>query len=126
MLAMLIGVAGVIPAHAGVASATITVSCDGVTWQSNNSYLRQATTGPASVKQTNTSPTSSTTTHMQSITGNNTTDKTISNGQTATWTGVPADTTGYRVWGRRSVPLNCNGTGLGHGNYQWSYTQTTT
>ena len=120
----LIGIVGLVPAYAGQLTATVTVSCDGVSWAGNGVYLQQSAYGPASVRQNTTSPTSSTVVHLQSSTGNNTSDKTVSDGQTVSWT-VARDTTGYRVWGRRSTSKNCNGIGFGYGNYDWTYTETT-
>lgn len=111
----------VAPVEAASTTQTTSVSCDGVTIKSGVT-VHHDPSGTFKIKQNSTSPTSSTKTYARSSNGNDLSIKTISDGQTATWTGVIAND--YTVKAFRSTASNCNGWLPGHGNYSWNYTVT--
>lgn len=98
---------------------TLTVSCDGVTIKSGVS-VNQGSTGAYKITQNSTSPTSNSKTWAVSAQGNSLPTKTVGNGGTVSWSSVLPSTYTTKVF--RSGAANCNGVGLGHGNYAWNYT----
>lgn len=117
-------VIGAIPAEAAtVGPQTLTVSCNpaniatGVT-------VDQGATGDFKVKQNSSTPPESTRVWARDQEGNTLPSKTITDGETATWTSVlPAH---YTIRAVISSAVNCNGIGIGDGNYTWKYTVTFT
>jgi hypothetical protein len=111
-----------VPAHAGSFSQRSTeVSCDGVTVKSA-STIDHNDNGNVTIKQNNTNPTSNSVVWLRSSQGNDTGSRTLSDGETGTWTSVLSST--YTIKVRRSVEYNCNGISFGHGNYVWTYSGT--
>lgn len=115
------------PAFATTATTgnqTIDVSCDGTSITSGRT-VTQATDGPFKVKQVNTNPNSPSVVWAESSQGNNLPNRFITDGATGSWTGVQGNSN-YHVWVHRDGASNCNGIGLGHGNYAWTYNVTHT
>ncbi len=111
-----------VPAHAGsFTNRSTEVSCDGVTVKSA-STIDHNTNGNVTIKQNNTNPTSNSVTWLRSANGNDTGSRTLSDGETGTWTSVLASTYTIRV--KRSTQYNCNGISFGDGNYVWTYSGT--
>lgn len=109
-------------ASAATTSQTITVSCDATIVKVGPTLRHNG--GTISITQHTTSPTSSTVTWARSSNGNDLQGKTVSNGQTASWTGVVAND--YTLRARRTSSTNCNGAFPGNGNYNWNFTFKTT
>ena len=110
---------GAIPAEAATVSQTLPVSCNsgniatGVT-------VTQASLGSFKVKQNSSSPAEATRVWARDAQGNTLPSKTITDGETATWTGVlPAKYTIRAVISSASS-LDCQGSG--NSNYSWNYT----
>lgn len=101
------------------------VSCDGNTIKSvgyidhYNSQIPRAA-GIAVTQESATTNSSTTKVFLRGPSGNDTSTKSLSNGTSASWTGVIAAT--YLVKAYRSAAANCNGALPGNGNYTWSST----
>ena len=100
---------------------SMNVSCDG-TSISTGVTVTQASTGTYKVTQNSTNPISSSRVYAVSSQGNSLSTKTVSDGGTVQWTSVLPSNYTTKVF--RSGAFNCNGIGLGHGNYAWNYTVT--
>jgi hypothetical protein len=120
-------------APAGAASATavtpatisgphsLTVSCNS-TKPKTGVKVVQRNTGTFKVRQNSSTHSSKSVVWAVSSAGNSLPTRTISTGQTATWTNVLHTT--YTIHVHRSGTLDCNGLGLQDGNYNWNYTVT--
>lgn len=125
-LAAFVALALAIPAGAATRGPQVlTVSCDGVTiatgvrvvFGSNGTYrITQNSTNPSVVDGIP----SDTKTWARSDQGNDLPVKTVSDGSTVSWTNVIKS--GYTTKAYKAQAANCNGIGLGHGNYDWNYT----
>ena len=116
-IAIPVGVLSAGPVNAATVNFTRDVSCNSGIW--TNLYTA-TTTGSISLTQNSSNPYSATKAHLQStLTGRNTSDIIVFNGQTKGWTGVIHSN--YRLWGTRDNTTDCNGAGLGKGNYTYYY-----
>jgi hypothetical protein len=117
-------VIGTIPAEAAtVGPQSITVSCNPANIATGPTVV-QSSTGDFKVKQDSSSPVEATRVWARDQEGNTLKSKTITDGETATWTSVlPAQ---YTVRAVISSAQNCNGIGIGDGNYTWKFTVTFT
>lgn len=108
-------------ADAATQSGSTTVSCDGSTVKSLVQVNKQSS-GTYAIKINSATQSSTTNLSATSQNGNSLSWKSSSQGQTSTWTGVKAGT--YTGKAKRVGSKNCNGIGLGHGNYTIGYTVT--
>lgn len=93
-----------------------TVSCNGTTWdheQSTGLVTR------VTVKQVASNPTSKTVVKLKSFNGNWTGEKSTTDGTSVTWTNLIQNR--YEVHAKRDGASNCNGWAPGDGNYTWTW-----
>lgn len=121
-------VASTSSAHAGYDHSyriNSAVSCDGNTIKTAgtidhyNSQIPWAA-GINVTQNSATTQSSTTKVFLRGPSGNDTSTKSLSNGTSASWTGVIAAV--YSVKAYRSGAANCNGSLPGHGNYTWNST----
>jgi hypothetical protein len=116
-------VIGAIPAEAATVSQTLTVSCNSANI-ATGVIVTQGSTGSFKVKQNSSSPAEDTKVWARDQNGNALKARTISSGETATWTAVsPGQYTIRAIIGSAAI-LNCPGSG--DGSYSWNYTVTYT
>jgi hypothetical protein len=117
-------VIGAIPAEAATTvPQTLTVSCNSANIATGIT-VPQGSTGSFTVKQNSSSPAEDTKVWARDQKGNALKARTISSGETATWTAVsPGKYTIRAIIGSASA-LNCPGSG--DGSYSWNYTVTYT
>jgi hypothetical protein len=100
---------------------SLTVSCNAATPKIGVT-VTSVRTGQFKIRQNSSSPASKSVVWAVSGSGNSLSAKTISNGQTATWTNVLRAR--YTVHVHRTVTGDCNGPLPQPGNYNWNYTVT--
>ena len=116
------GLGATVPAFAGSINTNTTVSCDGTTVKT---LATRNTTGQGNMSVFVNSATQSSTTSFNAISqnGNAVGARSAAAGQTVAWSSVLTGT--YTLTAVRVGAKNCNGIGLGHGNYTlnstWTY-----
>jgi hypothetical protein len=108
---------GTANASGSFTNQSTTVSCDGSTYQTAEAMAHSVMTTPISITQNLTSPTSSSRVYLTDASGNATGSGLWTDGVTLQWGSLAVST--WTIHVRREGALNCNGSGLGHGNYNW-------
>lgn len=122
MVLLLVSVmAFALPAYAPTSTNNMAVACDGTTIKTGVTVAHDPS-GTFKIKQNSANPASSTWVSARSANGNDLSFKFVSNGLTATWTSVIANS--YTVRAYRSGSYQCNGILPGYGNYTLNYTVT--